>query len=257
MEFEVDRHPDGAVFRLARPHKLNSLTRTIFAGLTSCIDELETNGARFLIVTAEGERAFCAGTDLGEAAALALDQRGAKNDMARSLLYRLSRSALFSVAALNGLAYGGGLELAMACTLRVALPHVKLSLPEVKLGVLPAYGGTQFLPALIGPGRAADLMLTGRAIGASEALSIGLINRIADPSSPLIDQALDYARSVTQFSPVAVAGIRRCLAVAGSVVTEQGLAVEAEASRLVSESDDAREGVAAFLEKRPPVFAGR
>jgi enoyl-CoA hydratase/carnithine racemase len=130
----------------------------------------------------------------------------AKTDMARELLVRLSRSPLVSFAAVNGLAFGGGLEAAMACTLRIAAPHSKVSLPEVKLGLLPAYAGTQFLPALVGPGRALELMLTGRAVAA------------------------------------------------GATVSDAGLAVEAAQVRANFDHPDVREGVAAFLEKRPPRF---
>jgi enoyl-CoA hydratase len=158
------------------------------------------------------------------------------------------------VAALNGLAFGGGLELAMACTFRISTAHALLSLPEIKLGVLPSYGGTQFLPALIGKALALDLALTGRSIPAAEALAIGLINRVASTEKPLLDQALEFARSITNHSRLAVNSLQRCIAAAGAVVTEEGLAVEAAEVHLVEASEDAREGVRAFLEKRPPVF---
>jgi enoyl-CoA hydratase len=182
------------------------------------------------------------------------EARMAKTAMARDLLVRLSRSRLVSVAAINGLAYGGGLELAMACTLRIAMPRAAMSLPEIKLGLLPAYGGTQFLPAIVGSARATELMLTGRAVSAAEALTIGLIHRIALLDAPLREQALEFGREVTGFSPAAIAGIRRCVEAAGTMVTDAGLAVEDEQVRAVFDGPDAREGVAAFLEKRMPRF---
>ena len=145
----------------------------------------------------------------------------------------------------------------MACSVRIAVSTARLSMPEVKLGVLPTYGGTQFLVALTGAARARELMLSGRAISAQEGLMFGLITQIAADDSRLIEEAVAYATSLSNLSPVAVAAIRRCVAAAGPDVTEQGLAVEGREAGLVLQSEDADEGVAAFLEKRPPVFKGR
>jgi enoyl-CoA hydratase len=256
-EFVVEPLADGAIFRIERPARLNALTRPVLLGLAACIDALEAGGGRLLVVIGAGDRAFCAGTDLTELQGMDGAARMAKTAMARDLLVRLSRSRLVSVAAINGLAYGGGLELAMACTLRLAAPHAAMSLPEVKLGLLPAYGGTQFLPAIVGAARATELMLTGRAVPADEAAAIGLVHRLAAAGVPLAEQALAFGREVTRFSPSAVEGIRRCLAAAGPVVTDAGLALEDEQVRAVFDGPDAREGVAAFLEKRPPVFRAR
>ena len=255
--FDVEHLADGAIFRLTRPRKLNSITKPILEGLATCLDDLEAGGGRFLVVIGEGERAFCAGTDLAELQGMPMEAANAKNRMARQLFFRLSQAPVVSVAALNGLAYGGGLELAMACMFRIAAPHADMSLPEIKLGVLPTYGGTQFLPAIVGAPRALDLMLTGRPVSAEEALSMGLINRIAEPGAPLLDQAIALARSVTQYSQVAIDCIRRCVAASGPKVTENGLAVEDEEARRILRSEDAREGVSAFLEKRAPSFRNR
>lgn len=256
-EFEIEMREDGAIFRLTRPRKLNSITKPILEGLAACIDDLEAGGGRFLVVIGEGDRAFCAGTDLAELRGLTPDQRIAKNRMARQLFFRLSRAPFVSVAALNGLAYGGGLELAMACMFRIAAPHALVSLPEIKLGVLPTYGGTQFLPAIVGEARALDLMLTGRPVEPAEALAMGLISRIAESDRPLLDQAITLAHSVTQYSQAAIDCIRRCVDASGPEVTKEGLAVEDEEARRVLASEDAREGVAAFLEKRQAVFKHR
>jgi enoyl-CoA hydratase len=136
------------VFRIERPAKLNALTRPVLDGLAGCIDSLESQRLPLLVITGRDDRAFCAGTDLSELQGLTAEQRSAKTSMARALLVRLSRSRLITVAAMNGLAYGGGLELAMACLLRIAAQHVKMSLSEIKLGLLPAYAGTQFAEKL-------------------------------------------------------------------------------------------------------------
>jgi enoyl-CoA hydratase len=255
--YSVEAIADGAVFTIERPSKLNALTKPVLLGLAACIDTLESQRGRLLVVTGAGERAFCAGTDLAELQTMDGEARMAKTAMARDLLVRLSRSRLVSVAAINGLAYGGGLELAMACSLRIAAPHAAMSLPEIKLGLLPAYGGTQFLAAIVGPARATELMLTGRAVSATEALAIGLVHRTASPDLPLREQALQFGREVTGFSPVAIDAIRRCVEAAGPMVTDAGLAVEDTQVRAVFDGPDAREGVAAFLEKRAPRFGRR
>ncbi len=253
-DFSVEALPDGAVFRLTRPAKLNAITRPVLLGLARCIDDLEARGMRLLVITGEGDRAFCAGTDLAETREMPGPERLDKSEMARRLFARLSRSRLVSVAALNGLAFGGGLELAMACTFRVAAPHVAVSLPEIKLGLLPAYGGTQFLSALVGSARALDLMLTGRRVPAEEALAMGLLSRVVAAGEDPLARALELAREVARFSEPAIAGIRRCVAAAGAQATDEGLEVEDAVVRAVFDTDDAREGVAAFLEKRAPVF---
>jgi enoyl-CoA hydratase len=252
--FTVEPLADGALFTIERAAKLNALTRPVLLGLAACIDDLEARGARLLVVTGRGERAFCAGTDLGELQGLSMDARMAKTVMARELLVRLSRSRLISVAAINGLAYGGGLELAMACTLRIAAPAVSVSLPEIKLGLLPAYAGTQFLPAIVGPARALEMMLTGRAVPVAEAHAMGLVHRISTGDASLVEQALAFGREVVCFSPSAIDAIRVCVAAAGPVVADTGLAVEDTQVRANFDSPDAREGVAAFLGKRPARF---
>ncbi|MFM8548504.1 MAG: enoyl-CoA hydratase/isomerase family protein, partial [Betaproteobacteria bacterium] len=216
---------------------------------------LEASRARLLVITSAGERAFCAGTDLGELKGLTLEERRAKSDASRDLLVRLHRSPLLSVAAINGLAFGGGLELAMACSLRITAAHATMSLPEIKLGLVPAYAGTQLLPTLVGKARALDLMLTGRAIDAREAHAIGLVHRIASAEGPLIDQALAFAREITRWSPGAIRAIRTCVDAAGEHLSDEGLAIEKHEVNANYGSADALEGMAAFLEKRAANFS--
>jgi enoyl-CoA hydratase len=253
-DYLIDWQDETAIFTITRPQKLNAITAAVLDGITTVLDELEDGRGRALVITGSGEKAFCAGTDLAESAALEQVAADAKTLRARALFARLYHSGITSIAAINGLAYGGGLELAMACTLRIALPHARLSLPEVKLAVIPAYGGTQMLPALVGRGLALDMMLTGRAVATDEALNMGLINRIADPDTALLEQAQSFLAEITRHSQVSIDAIRECIAAASDTVTDAGLAVEDIAMRRAQGSADAVEGVTAFLEKRTAVF---
>lgn len=256
--FQIEDRENCLIFKITRPHRLNAITVAVLDGLENCIDSLQQQeGNRGLIVSGEGERAFCAGTDLFERETLSEAERAAKSDRARDLLVRLHRAPFISIAALNGLAYGGGLELALACTFRIAAAHVQCSLPEVKIGLIPAYAGTQLLPAVVGSSRALDMMLTGRPVAAEEALQMGLINRIASEEQPLLEQAIDYLNSINQFSKVAINGIREAAAAAGSTLSDHGLEIEKEKVISVGQSEDAEEGVAAFREKRSPNFKHR
>jgi enoyl-CoA hydratase len=256
-DYTLEWRGECAWFRLTRDAKRNAITGAILAGLESCCDELDAGRGRALIVTGEGDRAFCAGTDLSESASLAPEASRAKGDRARDLLVRIYRSAWTSIAVLNGLAYGGGLELALACTFRVAAPGVKLSLPEIKLGVLPSYGGTQLLPAVVGRARALDLMLTGRAIEAEEALAMGLVDRIAADAESLPGEADALAEAILRHSQFVIDRVRRCVEASGAEVTDEGLAVERQAVLESLDSEDAKEGVIAFLQKREPSFKHR
>ncbi|GGC61426.1 enoyl-CoA hydratase/isomerase family protein [Chelatococcus reniformis] len=251
---EIEWLEGGGIFRITRQAKLNAVTRAVLDGLASALTELEGGRGHFLLIHGQGDKAFCAGTDLAEIMQMSDEAAAAKTDLARDLFVRLSRSPVISVAAINGLAYGGGLELAMCSTFRVAAPHVSVSLPEIKLGVLPSYGGTQFLPALVGRARALDMMLTGRSVPAAEALAMGLLDRVVAAGESVLDAAEALARTVTGFSRAAVNGIRRCVEVSGDTVTRAGLDVEAAEARAATASPDAKEGIAAFLEKRRPIF---
>lgn len=248
--FRVEAINGGALFTIDRPEKLNALTRPVVDGLSSCLDRLERDGERLLVITGAGAKAFCAGTDLAEMQGLPMDARLAKNAMVRALLVRMARSSLISVAAINGLALGGGLEVAMACTLRIAVADAQLGLPEVKLGLLPAYAGTQFLPAIAGRALAEDLMLTGRNIGAEEALARGLIHRIIPAGTDAVAAAVALGQEVVCHSPVAVAAIRACMDAAGPQVSDAGLAVEDSYVRSVFAGPEAEAGVEAFLARR-------
>ena len=256
--YTIEDQEGCIVFRITRQKRLNAITADILDGLTSCVETLEKeSGGRGLIVIGEGDRAFCAGTDLFEVQTMSREQSDAKTNRARDLFVRLNKAPFISIAAINGLAFGGGLELALACVFRISAQHAQFALPEVKLGLIPAYAGTQFLPAVVGPSRALDMMVTGRSVPVDEAYQMGLINRVATGDTPLLEQAKEYLSTITQFSQVAVNAIRESVAVAGMQITEEGLNAERENVIKAGKSEDAKEGVNAFREKRTAVFKHR
>lgn len=240
----------GAVFTLDRPAKLNAITGRMLSDLEQCLDFLEGRGGGLLVIVGRGDTAFSAGTDVQELQQLSHDDLIAKCNRARDLFVRLSRSPIVSVAGINGLAYGGGLELAMACTLRVAAPSATFALPEIRLGLLPAYAGTQMLPAIVGRARALEMMLTGRTLTADEALSIGLIHRIADGIETIEDVAVRFGREVVVHSAGAVRAIRECVDAYDGGLSAAGLEVEKERVGAVFASDEARQGIDRFLARR-------
>ena len=256
---QIDQHDDHIIFTITRPARLNAITGEVLDGLTDCIEQLEQqSGNRGLIITGSGERAFCAGTDLVVPSRAYARMRFVLSPTAPATcscacIERPSSASPRSMAS----PHGGGLELALACVFRIAAPHAACSLPEVKIGLIPAYAGTQLLPAVVGPSRALDMMLTGRAVASDEALLTGLINRIADNETPLLNQAVDYLASINQYSKIAINSIRECAAAAQATLSDEGLALERGHVIEVGKSEDAAEGVAAFREKRPAVFNRR
>lgn len=257
MDYSIEHLDCGAVFTITRPDRLNALNQGVWDGLETCLGELEGAGARMLLVTGQGDRAFSAGSDLKDAPLDRWEQQVARNDRIRNLLLRLSRSELFTVAAINGIAYGGGLELALACTVRTATSNARFAMPEIRLGVMPTYGGTQLLPAMVGRALATDLMLTGRSFDAQQALQWGLVSFVNKDRASMLEAALALGAEVAGFSRIAWRGILQCLANTGGMPDQAAMDVEGLAMRQVLASTDAREGIAAFIEKRKPVFSER
>jgi enoyl-CoA hydratase/carnithine racemase len=177
-------------------------------------------------------------------------------DQLRRTLRAMEKSDCVFIAALNGTAFGGGTELALACDLRVAAPVAELGLTEVKLGIIPGGGGTQRLSRLIGPGRAKDLILTGRRLNAAEAFSIGLVNRLA-PEGRLLDAAFSLAEAIVENAPVAVSTAKHAIDEGLSLELDAALALELQKYEAVLQTEDRLEGLRAFAEKRPPAFKGR
>jgi enoyl-CoA hydratase len=252
MAVELSKVDDYALLRLNRPDALNALSFAILGDIAKALHEVATWKVRALIVTGEGDKAFCAGADIKELRGrkMAAQKRGA--ELGQATFATLERLPFPSVAAINGFAFGGGLELALACTFRVAVRTAKLGLPEIKLGLIPGYGGTQRLPRLIGEGRALEMILLGRTVGAEEAERIGLVHRLVDGSAT--DGAIALVREFSSYGLLALGLARDAVIRALDVPIHEGLKIEADLSTLAFGTADAEEGMAAFSEKRKAVF---
>jgi enoyl-CoA hydratase len=231
----------------------NALGHALIEGLEAACDAFDRAGVGGVVVASSLERFFAAGADLKLLERLDADGFGRYLRRLRGVLERIARSHWVSVAAIDGHALGGGLELAMACTFRVASARAKLGLPEVKLGLLPGAGGTQRLPRLIGRSRALDLLVGGHSVGGEEAHQIGLVDRLAD--EPL-EAAAAWAAELAAGPRLAIKAIIRSVD-ATTPAFEDGMAVEATEVSQLFETADGREGVQAFVEKRRPTFGGR
>jgi enoyl-CoA hydratase/carnithine racemase len=232
----------------------NVLTRSILDQLDRLLGELEADKRlAALVLTGEG-RFFCAGADIKELAQVNSAHIG--SDLAgrgQALLNRIERFDKPIIAAINGPCLGGGLELAMACHMRIAAAGVTLGLPEITLGLIPGFGGTQRLPRIIGPSRAAEMILTGEAITAEQALNLGLVNRVV-PATEVVKEATAVAAKVAAKGRRAVQAALRAIRTGLDSPMAEGLAREAELFGALCETADKKEGVQAFLEKRPPKF---
>jgi enoyl-CoA hydratase len=246
-----------ALVTINRPDKLNALSAAVIAELRDIFESVQRDPAiRALLLTGAGEKAFVAGADIKELAALS---PVAMRDAARrgqEAFRMLETSSKPSVAAINGYALGGGLELAMACTVRFAAENALLGQPEVKLGLLPGYGGSQRLPRLVGRGRALELLISGEPVTAAEAHRIGLVNAVM-PQAALLNFCRGWLAKVLANAPVAVALAMEAVDVGLDAGLEEGMRMEANSFGLCAATEDCREGTRAFLEKRKPAFAGK
>ncbi len=249
---------DGIVLvTINRPDKLNALNAAVIADLAALAQwAAAEDSARALILTGAGEKAFVAGADIGELAATGRDT-GARLAAAGQAAFRaLETLGKPVIAAVNGFALGGGCELAMACHVRYASPNAKFGQPEVKLGLIPGYGGTVRLPRLVGRGRALELLMSGAMLEAVEAERIGLVNKVV-PQADLLEAAKGLARTILGMGPLAVELLLETVDRAMDLPIDAALAHEAAQFGVACGSDDKREGTAAFLEKRPAQFTGR
>ncbi len=240
-----------------RPAVLNALNLRTLDELADCLESVRRDDAiRVLILTGGGEKAFVAGADINELARQTPLEGKDTALRGQGVFGRLERLGKPSIAAINGFALGGGCELALACTMRIASRNAKLGQPEVKLGVLPGYGGSQRLARLCGKGTAQELILTGDMISAEEALRIGLVNHVTE-AADLLATAESIARKIIANAPLAVKYSMEAIQKGMEMPQEEGLFLEATLFGLCCATEDMREGTRAFLEKRPAKFQGR
>jgi enoyl-CoA hydratase len=251
-----ERRESIAIIRLNRPEKFNALSREMILALSDIFTDLKSQPElRATILTSTGDKAFCAGTDITELAELDEDRAREISERGQALCNQIESCGVPVIAAINGIAAGGGCELALACHIRVASSNAQFSLPETKLGIIPAYGGTQRLAREIGNGRALEMMLTGRTLDAEEALQFGLINHIA-PAGELLLQAESLAQEISKLAPLAIRACLEAVIQGNELPLAEGLALEAKLFAGLFATDDVCEGTRAFLEKRSPVFKG-
>jgi enoyl-CoA hydratase len=253
----VERDGPIAVVTLNRPKVLNALDAAMLRELAACFDALRDDAeVRGVIVTGSGDKAFVAGADINELARMKALEAKSLAFFGQQVFARLETMGKPSIAMVNGFALGGGCELALACSLRTASRTAKLGLPEVSLGIIPGYGGTQRLARIAGPGVAREWILTGELVTAEEAWRVGVINRLFD-AAELREGTFALMRTILSRGPVAVRlaleTIRRGL----NMSQQEGEVIETDMFGLASTTADMREGMAAFLEKRKPAFTGQ
>lgn len=254
----IEQRGAVAIWTIDRADRRNALSRATLLALGKLARDAETNTSiRAIIVTGAGDLAFCAGADLKERQTMDENAVRLQIDLYRSEFLPIDRSSKPVVAAINGAALGGGLELALTCDLRVASAHARLGLPETSLGVIPGAGGTQRLPRIIGEGRAKEMILLGRQVTAEEALAWGLIHRVTPVGQNVVDDAFEWVRPIADGAPIAQAAALAAIDRAFDTSLDVGLELEKVSYEKTLVSEDRREALAAFAEKRAARFQGR
>ena len=254
---QVSTREDGiVVITLNRPNAANALSTKMLEELKNVIDTCKFDpSVRCLVLTGAGEKAFCAGADLKERAGMEPQMVRKTVSLIRECINNLESLPQPVIAAVNGAAFGGGTELALACDIRVASENAKFGLTETSLGIIPGAGGTQRLPRLVGKGRAKELIFTARRIEAQEAKEIGLVEYVVRPES-LFEKAIDIASQIARNAPIAVRQAKFAIEKGMDVDLTTGLAIEQNAYEITIPTKDRLEGLQAFKEKRPPVYKG-
>ena len=253
----VEKKGMVATLTVTRPEKLNALNHALLTEMDAAVDALRADtSVRAIVVTGAGEKAFVAGADIAELAVL--DTRGAEAASAfgSRVFRKLETGPQTVIAAVNGFALGGGCELAIACHIRIASENAKFGLPEVGLGIIPGYGGTQRLPRLVGLGLASEMIATGRMVDAAEALRIGLVNKVVAPAD-LLNEANAMAEKIAANAPLAVAAALEAARRGMDLDLDQGLRLESTLFGILGSTKDMHDGLSAFVEKRKPTFEGR
>lgn len=251
---------DGiATITLNRPDRMNTMGGTMKSDLHDVFADrmLNDRSIRCVVMTGAGDRAFCAGADIKERAGstLTLAEYHARQKFTHDLTVLIENFERPVIAAVNGVALGGGMEIALCADIRIAADHARFALPEVNLGVMPAAGGTQRAPRILGVSRAKELMFTGRMMMADEALACGLVSQVV-PQADLMAVAMKLAREIAAKPPLSVSFIKNAVNTGLQVGMDAGLEYERLGSAIVMDSHDRREGMAAFIEKRPAMFKG-
>lgn len=240
-----------------RPDKLNALNRQVISELhVAFAQAAQDDAVRVVVLTGSGEKAFVAGADISEMAGMSPVQLRDFSRQGQDLMTRIERLGKPVIAALNGFALGGGFELAMGCQLRLAADNARIGQPEVKLGLIPGFGGTQRLLRLAGRGAVLELCLTGEPIDALRAFQLGLVNRVV-AAADLASETAALAIRLSALAPQALRGVIDAIAYGGEAALDQGLDYETQLFAVLASTDDMREGTSAFLEKRKPAFVGK
>ena len=258
MDFvKLERGDDGIVLlTVDRQEKLNALNPQVTEEIGQALLDVEQDEPRAIIVTGAGERAFVAGADISEMSKMEPLEAKRFTEIGHAAMALLDKSPIPTIAAVNGFALGGGCELALACDIRIAAENALFGFPEVGLGILPGMGGTQRLPRLIGPALAKELIFSGRRIDAAEAKDIGLVNRVV-PEGEALERRRELAAEIAANGPVAVRHAKTAANRSLDVDLISGLEYEADQFSLLFATQDAREGMGAFMEKRKPQFKGQ
>ena len=255
MSVHLTRQDEFALITLDRQEALNALSSAVLRELAQAFEQVAVGDARALIVTGAGTKAFCAGADIKELVGRSLTEQRRDAAFGQAVLARLDTLPMPSIAAINGYAFGGGLELALACTFRIAAPTAKMGLPEIKLGLIPGYGGTQRLPRVVGEARALEMIMSARTVDAEEAERIGLVHRVIEGDA--VAGAMAFARSFSAYGLPALKLARDAVKRALDVPLHEGLKLEADLNTLAFQTEDAAEGMNAFMQKRKPQFKDR
>jgi len=253
MSIELARVEEFAVVTLNRPDALNALSFALIRELGRKFDEVAGSDARALLITGAGAKAFCAGADVSELTGRSVMAQKEGAELGQNVFSTLDRLPMPSIAVINGYAFGGGLELALACTFRLATRNARMGLPEIKLGLIPGYGGTQRLPRVVGEARALEMIMTARTVDPEEALRIGLVHRLIDGDP--VAEGIAFAREFSGYSLPVLGYAREAVTRAAEAPLAEGLRIEVDLSTLAYQTRDAAEGMAAFLEKRKPKFS--
>ncbi|KAA2244523.1 enoyl-CoA hydratase [Chitinophaga agrisoli] len=244
------------IIAINRPDKMNALNQTVMAELALAIDEVyNKKEVKSAVITGTGEKAFVAGADIAEFQQLSAEQGATLAKKGHTIFQRIEECPKPIIAAVNGFALGGGCELAMACHFRIASTNARFGQPEVNLGLIPGYGGTQRLTQLVGKGRAMELMMTGDMISAPDAFAMGLVNHVVEKEA-LLDKAKEILKKVHAKAPLAIARVIKC-AHAALDKDVDGYATEIDEFGACFATKDLQEGAAAFIEKRQPKFTGQ